>query len=121
MSPALYVSVPLATCVGLCRFGEAWAALRAENLLTYLPSSLCPQCIEDLYRLRNILHGGVVKESRKEEPDGCGLLFLALCKAVTVPTVGLQPTHEGASLARTRAASRRVKASFAPRLLGART
>ena len=21
----------------LCRFGEAWAALRAENLLTYLP------------------------------------------------------------------------------------
>ena len=34
--PALYVSVPLATCVGLCRFGEAWAALRAENLLTYL-------------------------------------------------------------------------------------
>ena len=36
MSPALYVYVPLATCVGLCRFGEAWAALRAENLLTYL-------------------------------------------------------------------------------------
>ena len=35
MSPALYVSVSLATCVGLCRFGEAWAALRAENLLTY--------------------------------------------------------------------------------------
>ena len=27
-----------ATCVGLCRFGEAWAALRAENLLTYLQS-----------------------------------------------------------------------------------
>jgi hypothetical protein len=26
----------LATCVGLCRFGEAWAALGAENLLTYL-------------------------------------------------------------------------------------
>ena len=24
------------TCVGLCRFGEAWAALGAENLLTYL-------------------------------------------------------------------------------------
>jgi hypothetical protein len=36
MSPAQYVSVSLATCVGLCRFGEAWAALRAENLLTYL-------------------------------------------------------------------------------------
>ena len=40
MSPAQYVSVSLATCVGLCRFGEAWAALRAENLLTYLLSSL---------------------------------------------------------------------------------
>ena len=36
MSPALYVSVSLAMCVGLCRFGEAWAALRAEYLLTYL-------------------------------------------------------------------------------------
>ena len=36
MSPAQYVSVSLATCVGLCRFGEAWAALWAENLLTYL-------------------------------------------------------------------------------------
>ena len=35
-SPAQYVSVSLATCVGLCRFGEAWAALWAENLLTYL-------------------------------------------------------------------------------------
>ena len=41
MSPAQYVSVSLATCVGLCRFGEAWAALRAENLLTYLHSALC--------------------------------------------------------------------------------
>ena len=39
MSPALYVSVSLATCVGLCRFGEAWAALRAENLLTAAASS----------------------------------------------------------------------------------
>ena len=30
---AQYVSVSLATCVGLCRFGEAWAALNwAENL-----------------------------------------------------------------------------------------
>ena len=38
-SPAQYVSVSLATCVGLCRFGEAWAALWAENLLTYLAQS----------------------------------------------------------------------------------
>ena len=38
MSPALYVSVSLATCVGLCRFGEAWAALGAEHLLTYDPA-----------------------------------------------------------------------------------
>ena len=39
MSPAQYVSVSLATCVGLCRFGEAWAALWAENLLTYLEAA----------------------------------------------------------------------------------
>ena len=31
MSPALYVSVSLATCGGLCRFGEAWAALGAGD------------------------------------------------------------------------------------------
>ena len=31
--PAQYVSVSLATCVGLCRFGEAWAALGAEKNL----------------------------------------------------------------------------------------
>ena len=37
MSPAQYVSVSLATCVGLCRFGEAWAAPlgRKIYLLTY--------------------------------------------------------------------------------------
>ena len=34
-NPAQYVSVTPATCGGLYRFGEAWAALRAENLLTY--------------------------------------------------------------------------------------
>ena len=34
MSPALYVSVSPATRGGLCRFGEAWAALWAEILLT---------------------------------------------------------------------------------------
>jgi len=43
MSPAQYVSVSLATCVGLCRFGEAWAALRAENLLTYLLHAARPR------------------------------------------------------------------------------
>ena len=40
MSPAQYVSVSLATCVGLCRFGEAWAALRAENFTYYLDLGL---------------------------------------------------------------------------------
>jgi hypothetical protein len=35
MSPALYVSVSLATCGGLCRFGEAWAALIKGGKCTY--------------------------------------------------------------------------------------
>ena len=51
-------------CVGLCRFafGEAWAALRAEYLLTYAPPSFL--------RLRHLLswlmHDGVrpVESSR---------------------------------------------------------
>ena len=47
MSPAQYVSVSLATCVGLCRFGEAWAALRAENLLTYLLPCTCIAAVKN--------------------------------------------------------------------------
>jgi hypothetical protein len=47
MSPAQYVSVSLATCVGLCRFGEAWAAHRAENLLTYLRARCRWRCVCD--------------------------------------------------------------------------
>ena len=49
MSPAQYVSVSLATCEGLCRFGEAWAALKGRKIYLLTISFTCsahPQSTE---------------------------------------------------------------------------
>ena len=51
--------VSLATCVGLCRFGEAWAALRAENLLTYFtPPQHSVSTTHSTYLKRSLLTEG---------------------------------------------------------------
>jgi hypothetical protein len=45
MPPAILAAI-LAAILGLCRFGEAWAALRAENLLTYkILNALCKNLV----------------------------------------------------------------------------